>query len=204
MPLYTPPTMIKYNLRSMTIVVQDLQYFQHDRIQQSMKILHRAFAQHWKTAFPTEYSAHQELFNMMAKDRICRVALNQEGHVVGIIGGMPSYSHVWELHPLAVHPNYQRQGIGKALVQDLEAEIRTRGGLVIMLGSDDEDDMTSLAGIDLFPDVLTHLANIQNHKHHPYEFYQKLGYAIIGVVPDANGFGKPDILLGKRLLPWEN
>lgn len=33
----------------------------------------------------------------------------------------------------------------------------------------------------------------------PYEFYQKLGYAIIGVVPDANGLGKPDILMAKRV-----
>ena len=26
------------------------------------------------------------------------------------------------------------------------------------------------------------------------EFYQKAGYKIIGVIPDANGFGKSDML----------
>jgi aminoglycoside 6'-N-acetyltransferase I len=34
---------------------------------------------------------------------------------------------------------------------------------------------------------------------HPYEFYQKLGYVIVGVIPDANGPGKPDILMAKSL-----
>jgi aminoglycoside 6'-N-acetyltransferase I len=41
--------------------------------------------------------------------------------------------------------------------------------------------------------------NIQNFKGHPYEFYQKMGYVITGVVPDANGRGKPDIMMSKRV-----
>jgi len=32
-----------------------------------------------------------------------------------------------------------------------------------------------------------------------YEFYQKLGFVIVGVMPDANSFGKPDIYLAKRV-----
>ncbi len=31
------------------------------------------------------------------------------------------------------------------------------------------------------------------------EFYQKVGYTVVGVVPDANGLGKPDILMAKRI-----
>ena len=34
---------------------------------------------------------------------------------------------------------------------------------------------------------------------HPYSFYQQQGYSIIGVMPDANGRGKPDIIMGKRV-----
>ena len=59
--------------------------------------------------------------------------------------------------------------------------------------------MTTLSNVDLYADVPGYIANIRNLKGHPYEFYQKLGYTITGVVPDANGIGKPDILMSKRL-----
>jgi aminoglycoside 6'-N-acetyltransferase I len=83
------------------------------------------------------------------------------------------------------------------LIADLEAQVRARGGTTIYLGSDDEDNMTSLSGIDLYPNVWEHIARIRNLKGHPYEFYQKQGYVITGVIPDANGPGKPDILMAK-------
>jgi hypothetical protein len=43
------------------------------------------------------------------------------------------------------------------------------------------------------------VARIENRRGHPYEFYQKLGFVIVGVLPDANGPGKPDILMAKRV-----
>ena len=39
-----------------------------------------------------------------------------------------------------------------------------------------------------------------NWNLHPYEFYQKQGFVIIGVMPDANGLGKPDILMAKSVV----
>ena len=76
---------------------------------------------------------------------------------------------------------------------------QTRGGSTIWLGTDDENNQTSLGGIDLYPNVLDHLANIRNLNNHPYEFYLKVGFVIVGVIPDANGPGKPDIMMAKRL-----
>jgi aminoglycoside 6'-N-acetyltransferase I len=74
---------------------------------------------------------------------------------------------VWELHPLAVRAARQRQGIGRALVADLEEQVRLRGGLTLWLGSDDEDDMTSLSGVDLYDDLPARLASVWNLKGHP-------------------------------------
>jgi hypothetical protein len=96
-------------------------------------------------------------------------------------------------------PSVQRRGIGRALVADLEVQVRQRGALTILLGSDDETTMTTLSGVDLYPDVWPHIRSIRNLRGHPFEFYQKCGFVIVGVVPDANGFGKPDILMAKRV-----
>jgi len=53
--------------------------------------------------------------------------------------------------------------------------------------------------VDLYPNVLEHLARIGNLRRHPYGFYQKVGFVVVGVMPDANGPGKPDIYLAKRV-----
>lgn len=168
--------------------------------EQMAEILVVAFKEHWPDAWPTIEDAREEVSGFFAENRICRIAVDDEGTVLGWIGGIEIYDgNVWELHPLAVSPYAQGRGIGKALIEDLEAQVAARGGLTIWLGSDDEDSMTSLGGVDLYPNPLEHLATIKNLRGHPFEFYQKMGFVIAGVMPDANGFGKPDIYLAKRV-----
>ena len=65
------------------------------------------------------------------------------------------------------------------------------------MGTDDEDNMTTLSGVNLYPNIFEHIGKIKNLRGHPYEFYQKCGFVIVGVVPDANGLGKPDIYMAK-------
>jgi aminoglycoside 6'-N-acetyltransferase I len=126
--------------------------------------------------------------------------LAEPGKVIGWIAAAAQYGDSgWELHPLIVHPAYQDQGIGRALVNDLEHEIRKRGGITLFVCTDDEDNSTSLGGRDLYPDVLAHTANINNLNRHPFEFYLKLGFFITSVIPNANGYGRPDIILARRL-----
>jgi aminoglycoside 6'-N-acetyltransferase I len=173
----------------------------HDRlIQQAAQLLVDAFREHWPEAWPTLEDGLKEIHEMLESNRICRVALDSQGNLLGIIGGIPNYDGlVWELHPLAVQSSHQGQGIGRALVQDFEERVHATGALTITLGSDDEDGMTSLSNVDLYGNLWEKIRDIRNLKNHPFEFYQKLGYVITGVVIDANGAGKPDILMSKRV-----
>jgi aminoglycoside 6'-N-acetyltransferase I len=169
-------------------------------IEQAATLLVAGFRAHAPASWPDQTSALQEVYEALEAGKICRAAIDEAGDVLGWIGGISQYDgHVWELHPLVVAPQHQRQGIGRALVQDLEQQVRRRGGLTILLGSDDEDGQTTLSGVDLYDDIWGRIAHVRNLHGHPYEFYQKLGFRIVGVVPDANGFGKPDILMAKRV-----
>ncbi len=169
-------------------------------IRQAAAVMMAGFKEHSPGYVPDLDTALGEVHKALLPGRICRIALDGPDGVVGWIGGRSGYDGlVWELHPLVVDPAHQSKGIGRALVLDLENLVRARGGLTIRLGTDDEDDSTSLGGVDLYPDVLGRLAGIRNLRRHPYEFYQKMGYVIVGAIPDANGFGKPDILMAKRI-----
>jgi aminoglycoside 6'-N-acetyltransferase I len=166
---------------------------------QAAELLVEGFRDDWPEAWPDMDAAFREVRESPGEGRIRRVALDESGAVLGWIGGIPSYcDNVWELHPLVVRPDLQRRGIGRALVADLEERVRERDGLTLWLGTDDETGMTTLSGVDLYPNVLEHLANMENLRGHPYEFYQKLGFSVIGAMPDANGPGKPDIYMAKR------
>jgi aminoglycoside 6'-N-acetyltransferase I len=144
-------------------------------------------------------SATAEVRESLQENRISRAAIDDDGNVLGWIGGFHEYALVWELHPLVVRADLQIQGVGSALVEDFEIEVKRRGGLTVRLGTDDENNRTSIGGVDLYPNVLEQISNIKNMRRHPFEFYQKLGYEICGVIPDANGFGKPDIIMCKRV-----
>lgn len=131
-------------------------------------------------------------------ERSALAALEGEA-VVGWIGVIETYDHGWELHPLVVAPAHQRRGVGRALVESLEAQVKARGVLTLYLGTDDEFGGTNLYGQDLFPDVAGKIATIAETAGHPFGFYRKLGYEVVGLLPDVNGRGKPDIFMAKRL-----
>lgn len=180
--------------------IVNLQPNDRKSIQQVANLLMEGFKLHSPNAWPNIESALSEIKESFTSDRISRIAISDDGIVLGWIGGIRQYDgHAWELHPLVVRLDHQGQGIGRALVADLESIIQQRGATTIYLGTDDEDNMTTLGNTDLYPNVLEHLANIQNLRGHPYTFYLQLDYVIVGVIPDANGPGKPDILMAKRL-----
>ena len=180
--------------------ISDLDPDDEEAIRQAARLLVEGFRDDWPDAWPEMDAALEEVRECLGEGRVCRVAVDEGGAVLGWIGAMPSYGeNVWELHPLVVRPDAQRRGIGRALVADLEERVGERGGYTLWLGTDDETNMTTLSGVDLYPDVLEHLGKMKNLRGHPYEFYQRLGFSIVGVMPDANGPGKPDIYMAKRL-----
>ncbi len=180
--------------------IVDIDAYSASMLEQAARLLVIGFREHWPHAWPDLAAARKEVRDALEPGRIARAALDEGGAVLGWIGGIPEYDgHTWELHPLVVDPNQRGLGIGRALVADLEAQVQARGGATLFLGTDDEDGMTTLAGVDLYPDVWKHIARIRNLRGHPYEFYQKQGFVIVGVIPDANGPGKPDIIMAKRV-----
>jgi len=185
----------------MPLRIVDLAATNQNAVHQAAELLTIGFTEIAPDAWPDMESALEEVREMLQPGRICRIALDKDNNVVGWIGGLEfGYDgNVWELHPLVVHPDYRGQGIGRALVRDLEDLVRQRGALTLQLGTDDHTGATSLFGVDLYDNLWDKIRNIQNYKNHPYSFYEKLGYAIIGVMPDANGPGQPDIYMAKRL-----
>ncbi len=167
-------------------------------------VLRNDLARLLEVCFPDAYgdSAADEVFHLLEAERIALAAF-VDGKLAGFIGAIPNYGSTgWELHPLAVFPEYQRQGVGKALVAALEQAVKSRGGITLYLGTDDESGSTSLAHADLYDRLWERIANIQNINNHPFQFYQKQGYVIVGVLPDVNGFGRPDIYMAKRLVQY--
>lgn len=172
------------------------------QLHEAALLLVEGFAEHFPRAWPTVEDGAAEVAGAMEEGRVARLAVGDRQRVLGWIGGIPMYEgRVWELHPLVVHPECQRRGIGRTLVAELERIVRERGGLTIFLGTDDETEQTSLGGVDLYPGALDKLASIENLNGHPFGFYRRVGFEIVGVVPDANGFGKPDIMMAKRVGP---
>jgi aminoglycoside 6'-N-acetyltransferase I len=149
--------------------------------------------------WPTLGLAREEVVSLLREG--FALAMLDTNVLLGWVGGLPEYSgRVWELHPLVVRREHRRRGIGRALAAAFETEARRRGALTATLGTDDDSGMTSLAGIDLYDDTPRHMAELRDlGRNHPFLFYRKLGYVVTGVMPDANGHGRPDIYMSKRL-----
>ena len=182
----------------MHFTIEDLTISDDARIDGAARLLRSAFAP--QGTWSTMPEARQEVLDSLSADRISRVAVASDGAVVGWIGAIREYDGlVWELHPIVVDEQRRRQGIGRALVVDLEEILLARGALTLWAGSDDLADETSLSGVDLYSALPAALDAVRSWGQHPLPFYRRLGFQIIGVMPDANGHGHPDIFLAKQL-----
>jgi aminoglycoside 6'-N-acetyltransferase I len=184
----------------MHFTIEDLERADVPRVEATARLLHAAFSPHG--AWTTMAEARQEVIDSLGADRISRVAVDIDGSILGWIGAIRQYDgRVWELHPIVVADSERRRGIGRALVLDLEKILAARGALTLWAGADDISGETSLGEIDLYAEMPSALNRVKSWGNHPLPFYRSLGFYVIGVMPDANGAGRPDIFLGKRLAP---
>lgn len=167
--------------------------------EEAASVLLDAFLARGIASWPNLESARKEIEDCVAKPNLC-LGLLVNSKLAGWVGLRPRYEKTWELHPLVVAPGYQGQGVGTALMQLLEERARARGLIGILLGSDDENFETSLSQADISgSNALAEMQRLTNLRRHPYEFYQKCGYSVVGMIPNANGKNKPDILMWKDL-----
>src|SRR5438034_1179882 len=118
--------------------ITDLRREDTDAVEQAAALLVEGFGEHWPGSWPDMASALEEVHEMLGEERLCRVARGVAGRVLGWIGGICSYhGHAWELHPLVVRAGCRRQGIGRALVADLEEQVAAQGATTLFLGTDD-------------------------------------------------------------------
>ena len=180
------------------LTIEDLSASDSARIEEAANLLHTAFSP--LGVWATMAEARREVLDSIGADRISRVARRDDGAVIGWIGAIREYDGlVWQLHPIVVDEKNRRFGVGRALIQDLEAILTARRALTLWAGSDDLAGETSLGDVDLYADLPEKLHAVQSWGGHALPFYRRLGFQIIGVMPDANGPGRPDIFLAKRL-----
>ena len=169
-------------------------------VERAAALLVDGFREHHPRAWPDMQAARKELRECLNPEWIALGAFDADGVLVGWIGGQPQYhGEIREVHPMVVDERFRRRGIARLLVRELERRVRERGVMTLYLGTDDENEQTSLGGVELFPGVLDRLKALRNLRDHPFEVYQRLGFEVVGVLPHAKGFGNPDIFMAKSL-----
>ena len=168
-------------------------------IKQAAEILYKTFTGINKDAWTDMESALVEVNECIVEPNIC-IGIKVGDDLAGWVGLRPMYPITWELHPMVVKKEFQGKGLGKLLLNELENIARGNNIIGIFAGSDDETNSTSLSNKKITGEnIFEEISNIKNYKNHPYEFYKKCGYNIVGIIPNANGNNKPDIWLWKDI-----
>ena len=163
-------------------------------------LTYEASKMHAPDWLPTAADARLRVLQAAAPDRINRVLLNPDAKALGWIGVTPiNHGRIWELHPLAVAPAEQGKGYGKTLVDEVERLAQARGVLGLLVGTSDETGATPLYGVDLYQNPCELLNRLTGAEQHAVTFWRKVGFTVVGVVPDAEGRGRPGITLAKRV-----
>jgi len=178
--------------------IVDMKTLDEAGLKQAAQMLTDELPEGWAT-FDDAMEEIDECFSH--EDGALFLAAVDSGEVLGWCGILPEYGgKVFELHPLVVRGDMQGRGVGSVLMDAITAAAKERGAFTLMLGADDErpGGETSLANVDLYDDLPRRIREFDPGTHQS-AFYLKHGFKVVGVMPDANGKGKPDIMLAKSL-----
>ncbi len=149
----------------------------------------------------TPGDAEEEIRRVQTDESIFIVRV-VEDELIGMIGARPTHGSTgFELFPHVVEPTEQNQGLGTVLLYMLEQELARRGATVLFLATEDEFGDTTLFDADLFAQTFESIRSMKAVNWHPFVFYRRRGFQVVGVIPDAFGVGKPDILMAKKIQP---
>ena len=161
---------------------------------------YRAFRAHSPNWLPTVEAARDEVIESLGRDRLSRALVDTAQEPVGWVGVIPhSSGRVWEIHPIAVRPGGQNRGSGRLLIEDVEQLAQSHGVLTLFAGTSDETGATSLFGVNLYENPVAAMATIRCHETHALKFWLRVGFRVVGVMPDAEGVGKPGIHVAKSV-----
>ena len=183
----------------MSIKIIDLEIIHKDLIDQIANILVDCFKQYSPSWVPDQSTAKQKVLNSLVDGYRSRVLVDHNQTVLGWAGGI-AHKNVWEIHPIAVSKREQRKGYGRLLVEDVSAIAKANGAVAVWAGTGDETGATSFAKTDLYKNTASALVNFQVPENHPVNFWLRVGFTLVGVLPDEEGLGKPGIHFSRRLV----
>jgi len=161
-----------------------------------------AFREHAPGWIPDMGAARAEVLESFEPGRFSFYVTDDAGEPAGWVGVIPQgEAPVWEIHPIAVAAGSRGRGCGRRLVEHVERLASDAKIQTLFVGTSDMTGGTSLSGIDLYADPMGAMANVTVERPHPLGFWLRLGYTLVGVLPDREGPGMPDIHLAKRVRP---
>ena len=168
-------------------------------IMQAAEILYTEFAGDDDKWFNNTKESFDEVKECIEQSDIC-IGIKTGNELIGWASIRPMYEKTWELHSLVIKKKYHGKKYGKILLNEIEKKALLNGIIGLVAGADDVTNSTSLSDKEINGEnIFEEIKNIKNYKNHPFEFYIKCGYNIIGIVPNANGQNKPDIWLWKDI-----
>lgn len=163
----------------------------------------KACAEILRQTYPEDYDAPQSketiLHLLKGKNRL--FIAEESERVIAFVGVLRHvFPYAYQIEPLIVKEPFRGQGVGGRLLELIEFKLKDEGVRTLFITGPDTTGETSLYNKDLFDGegIVHHLSTV-DYGHEALSFYTKRGYQVSGVIPEANGAGKPEIMLAKRI-----